>query len=167
MRGHLRRQNFGEFFEPRQGLGLGLDGRLGLLVVTDSEAGLPAKTLICPIVHRDNPGMRALVLFGGERMGGQLEARLEILEGILEGGPAEGAPPARGRSEEQSEEQGRREQYMEALTKMDMERLPSQDFAFLAELVNELDEYKEELPRHLKPKYGTLSRFVVNRRLRG
>lgn len=162
VRTHLRPENFASFFEP--GPGLGLDGRRGLLMVTDGKLGLPEKTLICPIVHNGNPRLRALVLFGGERLEGQLEARLEELESALAGNES-GQDPDSASTASAADEQQRREEYIDSLQKMDTGHLQKQDFDFLMEIVNELDEVKEDLPRTLKPKYGTVTRYVLKKRL--
>jgi hypothetical protein len=157
---NLGPETFAAFFPARHGLRL--DKRRGLLVVADERLGLPKGTIVCPVAHAFESGREALVLFGGERLEGQLEDRLVTLEAVLAGDHATGPKAAaRGKADER-----RRAELLEALQKMDTKRLYEQDLAYLADLVNALDEIKDDLPLPLKSKYGAVTKYLLKKRLK-
>lgn len=139
--------------------GAGLQGESGgLYKVVADGLGLPKNCLLYPFENQADKNLRAVVMFGGERMEGQLEKRLSAIGPVLEGtgrSSAWGGLPL-----------DNHDQLVEALSKLNVKRLYDYDVELLARIVNGLEESKEELPKHLKPIFKSASDYILKRRLK-
>jgi hypothetical protein len=137
--------------------GLERDGT-GTYKVTGGDLGLPKNCLVYAFENPADANLRGVILFGGERLEGQLEKRLQTAAQILSGtgrsAPGGGLPLES------------REQLMEALGKINVKRLFEYDMDRLARIVNGLEETKEDLPKHLKPIFKSASDYILKRRLK-
>jgi len=130
----------------------------GTYKVVGGDLGLPKNCLLYAFENPADKNLRGVILFGGERMEGQLEKRLqsagEILTGTGRSSPLGGLPL------------DNHEQLVEALSKLNVKRLFDYDVERLARIVNGLEESKEELPKHLKPIFKSVSDYILKRRLK-
>ena len=137
--------------------GLERDGT-GCYKVAADDLGLPRNCLLYAFENPADPNLRGLIIFGGERMEGQLERRLQAAAEVLEG---TGRSSARGGLALDTQEQ-----LEAALAKINVKRLFDYDMDLLARIVNGLEESKEELPKHLKPVFRSVSEYILKHRLK-
>ena len=137
--------------------GLELDSA-GTYKVVGDDLGLPRNCLVYCFENPDDKNLRGVLLFGGERLEGALEKRLQAATNILEGTGR--SSPLGGLALES------REQLVEALSKLNVKRLFDVDMDRLARIVNGLEESKEELPKHLKPVFKSASDYILKHRLK-
>jgi hypothetical protein len=130
----------------------------GAYKVVGDDLGLPRNCLLYCFENASDKNLRGVLLFGGERLEGQLEKRLQAAEGILQGTGR--SSPLGGLAVES------REQLMEALGKLNVKRLFEVDMERLARIVNGLEETKEDLPKHLKPIFKSASDYILKHRLK-
>ncbi|HKI97047.1 MAG TPA: hypothetical protein VKB51_01110 [bacterium] len=130
----------------------------GVYKVVADNLGLPRNCLLYCFENPGDKNMRGVLLFGGERLEGQLEKRLETAASILSG-PARSS--ARGGVALESHEQ-----LVAALSKLNVKRLFDYDMELLARIVNGLEESKEELPKHLKPIFKSASDYIIKHRVK-
>ena len=134
--------------------GLEWDSRHGLYKVAGDvkNMGLPRNTLVYPFENPSYKNMRAVLIFGGERLEGRLESQLQGAAEILRVVPR--SSPRGGLTLE-------RERLVEALNKIDPKRMFVYDLDLLARIVNGLEETKEDLPKHLKPIFKYVSYYFL------
>jgi hypothetical protein len=130
----------------------------GVYKVVGDDVGLPRNCLVYCFENPADKNLRGVLLFGGERLEGQLERRLQTAVGILEGTGR--SSPHGGLALES------REQLIEALSKLNVKRLFDYDMDLLARICNGLEESKEELPKHLKPVFKSASDYILKHRLK-
>lgn len=133
-------------------------GERGLYKVVGDDLGLPRNCLLFPFQSASDPAQRGVILFGGERMGGMLDAKLQAAEEVLSGSGR--SSPLGGLPLESHD------QLVEKLAKINVKRLYEQDMDVLARIVNGLEDSKEELPKHLKPIFRTVSEYILKHRLK-
>jgi hypothetical protein len=152
---NFRVANLDQIFQSDQGLEH--DARNNTLKITGESMGLPRNSLVYRIANPKDAILRALLIFGGERLEGQLERRLQAAATILEKTAAErgGLPPL-----------DTPEQMEAALAKINVKRLFDYDMDMLARMVNGLEEHKEDLPKHLKPLFKSVSDYIIKKRVR-
>ena len=152
---HFRIAHLEQLFQSDQGLEP--DARNGTCKVTGDTLGLPRNSLVYRIANPQDANLRAVLIFGGERLEGQLERRLQAAATILEKTAAErgGLPPL-----------DTPEQMEAALAKINVKRLFDYDMDRLARIVNGLEEHKEDLPKHLKPIFKSVSDYIIKKRVR-
>jgi hypothetical protein len=130
----------------------------GVYKVVGADLGLPKNCLVYGFENPADKNLRGVILYGGERMEGHLERRLqaagEVLQGAARSSPYGGVPL------------DNREQLLERLSKINVKRLFEYDMDLLARIVNGLEETKEELPKHLKPIFKSVSDYILKRRLK-
>ena len=144
------------------GGGTSIDSQNRLVKITGPGMGLPMNSLIAPIENRANRKLRTIVIFGGSRLEGQLEARIASLDEFLgrDGAPAASGPagktgglPSFGELTEQ-------------IKKINTRRLFDYDLSELARLANQMEEHRNALPPTLKPVYMKISKYVLEKRLK-
>ena len=159
MAGFIRKQfqvaQLDRLFESDRGLE---SDPAGAYKVVGDDLGLPRNALVWLFEHPADANLRGALLFGGERMAGQLEQRLQRATAILEG---TGRSSPHGGIALES-----REDLMAALAKLNPKRLYEYDMDLMARIVNGLEETKEELPKHLKPIFRSVSEYILTRRLK-
>ena len=142
-------------FQSEQGLDADASGAQK---VVGDDLGLPRNALVWRFENPADANLRGVLLFGGERMAGQLEKRLQAAEEILSGtgkSSPHGGIPLESRDD-----------LMAALAKLSPKRLYEYDMDMMARIVNGLEETKEELPKHLKPIFRSVSEYILTRRLK-
>jgi hypothetical protein len=130
----------------------------GFYKVVGDNLGLPRNTLLALFGNPADKNLRGVMLFGGERMAGQLERRLQTATSILDG---TGSSSPHGGIALES-----REDLMAALAKLSPKRLYEYDMDMMARIVNGLEETKEDLPKALKPIFRSVSEYILTRRLK-
>lgn len=131
----------------------------GLYKVTGDKVGLPRNCLVGRIEGTGHPQHQAVVVFGGERLEGQLERRLQVMGEVLAG---TGGGVGRG----ESAVLDTHEKLLGALSNVNVKRLYDYDLDLLSRIVNGLEEGKEDLPKELKPKFKSVSDYILKRRLK-
>ncbi|MDH4248438.1 MAG: hypothetical protein OEW39_11545 [Deltaproteobacteria bacterium] len=124
----------------------------GVYKVVGDEPGLPKNSLICRVASTVDARFRAVVIYGGERLEGQLESRLKHLRDILSG--------ARKTDEKTTED------LVEELKKLNLKRLFDYDMQTLNRIANGLDHEKDNIDRDLKPKLKTVNDFILSKNLK-
>lgn len=141
----------------QSGAGLEYD-QTGMYKVVGDDVGLPRNCLVVCFGNPANPDLRGVLMFGGERLEGQLSKRLEAANEVLR---------SRGRS---SPFGGlvleSREDLMAALSRLNVKRLFDYDLELLARIVNGLEHTKDELPKQLKPVFKAASDYIIKHRVR-
>lgn len=145
-----------KMFQSDQGLDRGPVS--GVYRVVGDKMGLPKNCLVVRVENPEDKNQRAVAVFGGERMAGHLERRMEGLGGIISGAGA--SKQGVGGSLESAD------QLLKALTKLNVKRLFDYDLSLLSRIVNGLEEIKEDLPRDLKPKFKAASDYVIKKRVK-
>lgn len=130
----------------------------GVYKVVGEDLGLPRNCLLYLFANPADKNLRGVIVFGGERLEGQLERRLEAASEVLVG---TGRSSARGGLALDNPEQ-----LEAALAKINVKRLFDYDMDLLARIVNGLEESKEELPKHLKPVFKSISDYILKHRLK-
>jgi hypothetical protein len=155
IRKHFQVRQLDRLFE--RGDGLEPDPS-GAYKVEGGDLGLPRNTLVSLFQNPADANLRGVILFGGQRMEGQLEKRMQAARAILE---STGRSSARGGLALDS-----RDQLEERLSKINVKRLFDYDIELLARIVNGLEEVREELPLELKPTFKAISDFVIRQKTR-
>ena len=155
IRKHFQTPQLDRLFQGAQGLERDASGTYKVVA---GDLGLPKNCLLYAFENPADKNLRGVILFGGERMEGQLEKRLQAASDILQGSgrssPLGGLPL------------DNHDQLVEALGKLNVKRLFDYDVELLARIVNGLEETKEELPKHLKPVFKSASDYILKRRLK-
>lgn len=139
--------------------GLAVDGKYGLCKVTSDKLGLPLKCLVMPITSTANPNLKSLLIFGGEFLENQMATRLGALDNLLGRGE-------RSAKDERMGKGGRtRGELTEMLEGINLKRLFDYELDKLAEITNGLEEYKDQLPQVLRPKFGAVHKYLMSKRL--
>lgn len=131
--------------------------RTGMYKVVGDDLGLPRNCLVVRFANSDDPNLRGVILFGGERLEGQLEKRLEAASTVLQG-PSRSSPLG-GLALE------RREDLVNALGRLNPKRLYEHDLELLARIVNGLEHTKDDLPKQLKPIFKAASDYIIKHRM--
>ena len=152
IRGNFKKSHLESLFTSQEGLVR--DEHHDLYKVTGDKMGLPKNSLVYHLENPDGKSMRALLLFGGERLENQMEQRLRTA-GLVLGGEL----GARGRLKPED-----REQLIAELRKLNEKRLFDYELSHLAAIVNGLEESKEDLPKELKLLYRAASDYLFQKR---
>lgn len=147
---------FNRFFSPDAGLST--DSTTGILKVGDGSFGLPGKSLVAPFKSNSGEKKRAVVVFGGTRLEGQIDARLKALDSVL--GSERPTITTKDRVPVTSHNE-----LVEALNKINLKRLFDYKLDQLALIVNGLEETKEQLSLTMKPKFNTVNQYLLAKRL--
>lgn len=140
------------------GDGMSPDRRAKLFKISGEGTGLPRNCLVYPFENPNDANCRGILIFGGERLEGQLERRLEAASGILDGTPGGSKSTPLGLEDH--------DQLLERLSKINVKRLFEYDLAILSRIVNHLEESKEDLPKNLKPIFRSVSEYILKKRLK-
>jgi hypothetical protein len=140
------------------GTGLSPDPRAKLFRVSGEDTGLPKNCLVYPFENPNDSNFRGIIMFGGERLEGQLERRLEAASGILNGLPGGSKSTPLGMENH--------DQLLERLSKINVKRLFEYDLEILSRIVNHLEETKDDLPKNLKPIFRSVSEYILKKRLK-
>lgn len=151
-RDHFRAQAFEKIFISDEGMEIG--PMTGLSKVSAENIGLPKHTLILRIRHETEEKQRALLLFGGERLEGQLEKRVRFVELILEGAGKVKIPKVNT------------ENLMGQLEALNVNKMGERDIDELSNIVNGLEEDFKTMSKDNQVKYKALSDYVMNKRVR-
>ena len=134
-------------------------GKYQLIRVKSNNFGLPVNCLVA-LIEGKGSDARAIVVFGGERLEGRLEGKLDILDSLL---ASDGAiRTARGGVVSAGPELSK---LVNELKKINPKRLFDHDLATLAELVNHLEGHKDDIPKPLRPRYALLHEYILKKRL--
>lgn len=136
--------------------GLVKDEQDNLFKVTSNELGLPRNSLIFRIENPAESNLRAVMIFGGERLAAQLETRLNTATDILEGKTAAGRVDQSLVGVEKLKAE---------LEKLNIRRLFDYDMKKLSAIVNGLEDDKDNLPKALKPAFKSVSDFIIKKRM--
>jgi hypothetical protein len=165
IRRNFRLSHFDRIFHAVDGLEK--QGPHDLYKIVGPKLGLPLNSLIYRIEHHRRADLKTLLVFGGERLEGQMEHRLrtvmELVEAPVRGavvsaadGAAPPAPPA--------EDARRIDDLMARLKKIKNQQLVTTDLGDAAEIVNGLEAAFEDLPAPLQVKYNGLRDYLVRQR---
>jgi hypothetical protein len=160
IRGRFRDAEFDRVFQADEGLAQ--DDQSGLFKVTGEGLGLPRNSLIARVESSADEELKAVVIFGGERLEGQLQRRLQVLAEVLGQGPGSGGSQVVGAPLGPEE----REKLLAALADLNVRRLSDYDPDLLARIINGLEEGREALPKELKPKYKAAGDYLLRKRLK-
>ena len=133
-----------------------------LYKVVDARLGLPLNTLVYGIQHAEDPELRALLLFGGERLEGHMERSLELVERILAATPTN--QTASRLPKPGPDDYGSYGELVAELRQINLKELDQMDLRDISELVNGLDAVIEYSPSTLRSKYRALNDHLLNRR---
>jgi len=134
--------------------------RFDLYKIVSGGLGLPLNSLVYKIEHFFNPDRKAIIVFGGERLGGQMEAHLKMTTGLLER-PVQSLAAQHALAPEES----RYSQLIAALREADPRKLrqsglSEQRYAKIREIVTGLGGIQDRFPQVLQAKFALLSRLV-------
>jgi hypothetical protein len=140
--------------------GLAPHERFDLYKIVSPGMGLPVNSLVYRIEHYTDPALKAVMVFGGERLGGQMETHLKMATGLLERASADPAV----RSTDGGNDSRARE-LIAALRATDLRRLRRTKLsehrrAAIHEMVTKLGDIQEQFPQALQAKYVLLSKFL-------
>lgn len=135
--------------------GLERQGLPNLYKVLADGLKLPKNTLI---YRFNNPALQqgqGVILFGGERLEGHLERKIQTASDLIS-----------GRKKPKDSPLGRvdHDELQERLAKLNVKRLFEYDADLLSRLVNGLEEVKNELPKKLKPIYKSVSDYILKKK---
>jgi hypothetical protein len=155
----LRVAHYDSIFKSTDGMER--DERYDLYKVVGPQLGLPMKSLVYAIQHEEKPELRALLVFGGERLEGHMERSLELVQRILAAPPtnAHMPPPAPG-----PDDFGSYGELIQELRAVNVKELDKMDIHAIADLVNGLDDVIEYSPAALRTKYRAMNDYLLNRR---
>jgi hypothetical protein len=140
--------------------GLAPHERFDLYKIVSPGLGLPLNSLVYKIEHYSDPSLKAVIIFGGERLGGQMEIHLKLTTSLLE------QPAARTAAEHPTgPEESRYTQLIAALRAADPRKLRQSGlnekrWGQLKEIVTELRDIQEQFPEVLKAKFTLVSKLV-------
>jgi hypothetical protein len=127
------------------------------------------KSLIYRVEHKTREDLKALLVFGGERLEGQMEYRLglvaELMDAPTSGDVMAAAPVEQPRAH--VEESSAIDGLLARLRQFKIERLAGTDLSEIAELVNGLEEVIVHQPAPLQLKYKVLQEHFVKQRTGG
>jgi hypothetical protein len=142
--------------------GLAPHERFDLYKIVSPGLGLPLNSLVYKIEHYSNPGLKAVIVFGGERLGGQMEVHLKMTAGLLE-------QPAKSRAAASALAPGepRYAELIAALRATDAVQLKQtglagKRLAEIREIVTGLGGIEDQFPQALKAKYVLLSKLIAD-----
>ncbi len=107
VRRHFKRKHYDHIANSLEGLAP--HELYDLYKIVSPGLGLPVNSLVCKIEHYSEPDLKCVIVFGGERLEGQMEIHLKILAAILEE-----APKVRDLERNSAEEQ----RYAKLITKL-------------------------------------------------
>jgi len=159
IRRYMRVAHYDAIFKSTAGMEH--DERYDLYKIIGTNLGLPVKSLVYGIQHADQADLKALLVFGGERMEGQMERSLELVQKILAAPPTNKheAPTSPG-----PDDYGSYGELIAELRKVNLKELDKMDINVIADLVNGLDSVIEYSPASLRAKYRTMSDHLLYRR---
>jgi hypothetical protein len=139
--------------------GLAPHERFDLYKIVSPGLGLPLNSLVYKIEHYSEPDLKAVIIFGGERIGGQMEAHLKMTAGILE------SPPTLRHAERNKPEDSRYTQLIAMLRATDPRKLRKaglneRGWSEIHEIVSGLEGMQDRFPEMLKTKFVTLSNLL-------
>jgi len=142
--------------------GLVPDERYDMYKVVDAKLGLPVKSLVYIVQHAEQKDLNMMLIFGGERIEGQIEFNLEALEKILlTNVPRQEDAKPSGRKP--GKELGDYGELINALRNVDAKTLDQMDLATISRLVNGLEGIIEQSPAPLRAKYRLLNDYLLER----
>ena len=150
VRKSLTEKNFDNLFNNDQGLSDA--GSPGLYKVTGDGTGLPKNSLIVRLASTADARFRAVVIFGGERLEGQLESRLKHLGDILSGAKKSDAAST--------------ESLIANLKNVNIKRLFDYELSTLKAIANGLDHEINNLPRELRPKIKAINDYIMSKQIK-
>ena len=150
VRKSLTEKNFDVLFTNNQGLSEA--GSPGLFKVSADGMGLPKNSLIIRVASTADSRFRAVVIFGGERLEGQLESRLKHLDDILSGAKKSDANSV--------------ETLVASLQKVNVKRLYDYDLNQLKTIANGLDHEINNLPKELRPKIKAINDYIMSKQIK-
>lgn len=131
-----------------------------LYKIVTPDLGLPLNSLLYKIAHFVKPDCKAIVVFGGERLGGQMEMHLKLAAGLLE-------QPTRTRAGDPAPapEESRYPELIAALRAADPRKLrqsglDEQRWTEVRKIVTGLSGIQDRFPQVLKAKFALLSKLV-------
>ncbi|MDH4120812.1 MAG: hypothetical protein OEV94_03820 [Deltaproteobacteria bacterium] len=149
-------------------------GLPGVVQVMNDTLGLPRNTLVVRVQNPGSPVMKAVVLYGGERMEGQLEQRLARLTQVLQGKGEQSPQPESARSSAGATAapaapnplKDNPEHFRKVLAQVNLRNLASYKPDQLSKLVDALEPDKDSLPLELKPRFKAVSDWVVRQSMK-
>jgi len=135
--------------------GLTPDSISGVMKITSDDTGLPRNCLIMRFENESDRTLRGMILFGGERMEGQLEKRVERARNILAGKGAKGTLPTTDVGA-----------LMGKLDKLNTKRISEHSIEELSSIVNGLQEHRDSMSKDQKNRFKIASDYILKRRLR-
>lgn len=130
----------------------------GMYKVVGDDVGLPRNCLLVCFANAADPSLRGVMMFGGQRLEGQLEKRLEAASGVLRSTGR--SSPFGGLTLES------RDDLLTALNRINVKRLFDYDMEVLARIVNGLEHTKDELPKQIKPIFKAVSDYIIKHRVK-
>jgi hypothetical protein len=157
VRRHFKRKHYDHIANSLEGLAP--HERFDLYKIVSPGLGLPLNSLVYKIEHYSEPDLKAVIVFGGERLGGQMEVHLKLTAGILE------APPKSLVAESRKSEGSRYAQLIVMLRaadprKLRQAKLSERRWSEIHEIVTGLEGMQDQFPEMLKTKFVILSKLL-------
>jgi hypothetical protein len=142
--------------------GLTPDERFDLYKIVSSGLGLPLNSLIYRIEHYQDPQRKAIIVFGGERLEGQMEVHLKLAGSILE--QPERSAPSRATTESLESRYPRLIALLRATDPRKLRRAGPNErrWAEVREIVQGLEGVADQFPEMLKTKFELLRDLLAD-----
>ncbi len=157
VRRHFKRRHYDHIANSLEGLAP--HERYDLYKIVSPGLGLPLNSLVYKIEHYSEPELKAVIIFGGERLGGQMEVHLKMTAGILE------APPKVLSADSRKPEDSRYAKLIVMLRaadprKLRQAKLNERRWSEIHEIVTGLEGMQDQFPEMLKTKFIILSNLL-------
>jgi hypothetical protein len=159
VRRHFKRGHYEQITSSLEGLAP--HEHFDLYKIVSSGLGLPVNSLVYRIEHYQDPQRKSVIVFGGERLEGQMEVHLKLAGSILEQPEKPIQPNASGDSEE-----SRYARLIALLRASDPRKLrqagpDERRWAEAREIVRGLEGIADQFPELLKTKFALLRKLLA------
>ena len=160
VRRHFKRGHYEQITSSLEGLAP--HEHFDLYKIVSSGLGLPLNSLIYRIEHYQDPQRKAIIVFGGERLEGQMEVHLKLAGSILEHPEKPAAADPAGETTE-----SRYPRLIALLRDIDPRKLrqagPSERrWAEVREIVLGLEGIEDQFPELLRTKFDLLRKLLAD-----
>ena len=158
VRRHFKRKHYDHIANSLEGLAE--HERFDLYKIVSPGLGLPVNALVYKIEHYNDPDLKAAIVFGGERLGGQMEVHLKLTAGILER-----LPTAHSANPEAPPHETRYTKLVAMLRAADPHKLRQtglndRKWSEVHEIVHGLEGFQGQFPELLKAKFVMLTQLL-------
>ena len=146
--------------------GMQREGPFDLYKIVSPKLGLPSNCLVYRISHATRKDLNTLLIFGGERLEGQMEERLSMVTEIIEAlQTGEGNEEEHEAVMQEELDTSREEELLARLRLMNPKTVKDAPMSDISAVVNGLEGIIEEQSPQLKSKYKLLCDYLISRRM--